>query len=80
MAETRVSDRSLRVLTMMNKIRMRELTTSELEQLDERLKSIEEVTKRGQSIRSMWFTPMSAPGDIMRGLPSSPSGPQAPVQ
>jgi len=57
-----------------------ELTASELQQLDERLKSIEEVTKRAQSIRMMRFTPMPAPGGMMRGLPSPPSGPRAPAQ
>ena len=55
-----------------------ELTASELDQLNERLKSIEDVTKRAQSIRSMRFTPLPAPGSMTRVMPSPHSGPQAP--
>jgi len=56
-----------------------ELTRSELEELDQRLKSIEEVTKRAQSIRMMRFTPVPATGGMMRGTQSPPSGPRAPA-
>lgn len=55
-----------------------ELTASELDQLNERLKSIEDVTKRAQSIRSMRFTPLPAPGSMTPVMPSPHSGPQAP--
>jgi hypothetical protein len=54
-----------------------ELTPSELDQLNERLTAIEEVTKRAQSIRMMRFNAVPQPGGMMRGMPSPPSGPQA---
>jgi RNA polymerase sigma factor (sigma-70 family) len=57
-----------------------ELTPSELDQLNERLKAIEEVTKRAQSIRMMRFTPGPMFGGMMRGMPSPVAGPQAKPQ
>jgi hypothetical protein len=58
-----------------------ELTPSELDQLNERLRAIEEVTKRAQSIRMMRFMPaVGAGGMMMRGMPSPPAGPQAKPQ
>jgi RNA polymerase sigma factor (sigma-70 family) len=53
-----------------------EPTPAELDQLNERLRAIEEVTKRAQSIRMMRLMPGPG-GGMMRGMSSPPSNPQA---
>jgi RNA polymerase sigma factor (sigma-70 family) len=57
-----------------------ELTTAELDQLNERLKAIEEVTKRSQSIRMMRLMPGASPGGMMRAMPGPSPGPQTKPQ
>jgi RNA polymerase sigma factor (sigma-70 family) len=51
-----------------------ELTSSEMNQLEERLRGIEEVAKRYASIRMMRGAPVNQPGGMMPGRPTS-SGP-----
>jgi hypothetical protein len=46
-----------------------ELTTAELNQLNERLKEIEEVAKRAQSIRMMRLNPQFQTGGMIRAMP-----------
>jgi RNA polymerase sigma factor (sigma-70 family) len=47
-----------------------EMTPAELDQLNERLKAIEEVTKRAASIRTMRFNPQPQQGGMMRAMPA----------
>jgi RNA polymerase sigma factor (sigma-70 family) len=57
-----------------------ELTGSELNQLDERLRGIENVTKRYRSIRMMQRALSNPAAGMTPGVPSFPAGPSGPKQ